>query len=114
MIFGGKLFQSLIVLRQKLYLYSSHDVCTGINFIGSEFLVFITVLCFACGILIAAWPCSVLYIKVSLFTFLLCSNVGQLRWFSVFSVWVTHPSCPEYVLVAKRAARCCTCSSQEF
>ena len=47
MIFGGKLFQSLIVLGQKLYLYSSHDVCTGINFIGSEFLVFITVLCFA-------------------------------------------------------------------
>ena len=79
MICGGKLFQSLIVLRQKLYLYSSHDVCTGINVIGSEFLVFITVLCFACGILIAAWPCSVLYIKVSLFTFLLCSNIGQLQ-----------------------------------
>ena len=40
MIFGGKLFQPLIVLGQKLYLYSSHDVCTGINFIGSaEFLV---------------------------------------------------------------------------
>ena len=45
-IFDGKLFQSLIVLGQKLYLYSSHDVCTGINFIGSEFPVFITVLCF--------------------------------------------------------------------
>ena len=88
MIFGGKLLQSLIVLGQKLYLYSSHDVCTGMNFIGSEFLVSITV---------AAWPCSVLYIKVSLFTFLLCSNVGQLRW---FSAWVTHPSCLEYVLVA--------------
>ena len=41
MIFGSKLFQSLIVLGQKLYLYSSHDVCTGINFIGLEFLVFI-------------------------------------------------------------------------
>ena len=46
MIFGGKLFQSLIVLGQKLYLYSSHDVCIGINFIGSKFLVFMTVLCF--------------------------------------------------------------------
>ena len=48
MIFGGKLFQSLIiiVLGQKLYLYLSHDVCTAINFIGSEFLVFVTVLCF--------------------------------------------------------------------
>ena len=45
MIFGGKLFQSLIVLGQKLYLYSSHDVCIGINFIWSEFLVFITDLC---------------------------------------------------------------------
>ena len=43
MIFDGKLFRSLIVVGQKLYLYSSHDVCTGINFIGSEFLVFITV-----------------------------------------------------------------------
>ena len=108
MICGGKLFQSLIVLRQKLYLYSSHDVCTGINVIGSEFLVFITVLCFACGILIAAWPCSVLCIEVNLFTFLLCSNVGQLRW---FNAWITHPACLEYVLVAKRAARRCTCSS---
>ena len=46
MIFDGKLFQSLIVLGQKLYLYLSHDVCIGKNFIGSEFLVFITVLCF--------------------------------------------------------------------
>ena len=46
MMCGGKLFQSLIVLGQKLYLYSSHDVCSGINFIGSEFLVFSTVLCF--------------------------------------------------------------------
>ena len=112
MIFGGKLFQSLIVLGQKLYLYSSHDVCTGIRFIGSEFLVFITVLCFTSrGILIAAWPCSVLYIKVSLFTFLLCSNVGQLRW---FSAWVTHPSCLEYVLVAKRKVRRCICSNQDL
>ena len=33
----------LIALGQKLYLYSSHDVCIGINFIGSEFLVVITV-----------------------------------------------------------------------
>ena len=46
MIFGGKLFQSLIVLGQKLYLDSPHDVCIGINFIGSEFLVFIPVLWF--------------------------------------------------------------------
>ena len=46
MIFNVKLFQSLIVLGQKLYLYSSRDVCTGISFIGSEFLFFITVLCF--------------------------------------------------------------------
>ena len=46
MLFGGKLFQSLIVLGQKLYSYSSHDVCSGINFIGSESLVFVTVLCF--------------------------------------------------------------------
>ena len=37
MTFDGKLFQSLIILGQKLYLYSSHDVCTGIKFIGSEF-----------------------------------------------------------------------------
>ena len=36
MIFDGKLFQSLIVLGKKRYLYSSHDVCTGISFIGSE------------------------------------------------------------------------------
>ena len=44
MIFGGRLFQSLLVLGQRLYLYSSHDVCVGINFIGSKFLVFLTVL----------------------------------------------------------------------
>ena len=38
MIFGSKLFQSLItILGQKLNLCSSHDVCTGINFNGSEF-----------------------------------------------------------------------------
>ena len=43
MIFGGKLFQSLIALGKKLYLYSSYVVCTGINFIESEFRVFITV-----------------------------------------------------------------------
>ena len=46
MIFDDKLLQSLIVLGQKLHLYSSHDVCIGKNFIGSEFLVFITVICF--------------------------------------------------------------------
>ena len=72
MIFDGKLFQSLIVLGQKLYLYSSHDVCIGKTFIGLEFLVFITVMFhIRWYILIAASPCSVLYIKVSLFTFLL-------------------------------------------
>ena len=47
MLVGRKLFQSLTVIGQKLYLYSSHDVSTVINFIGSEFLVFITVLCFS-------------------------------------------------------------------
>ena len=48
MLFGGKLFQSLIiiVLGQKLYSYSSHDLCSGLNFIGSKFLVFVTALCF--------------------------------------------------------------------
>ena len=40
MIFGSKLFQSLIVLGHKLHLYSSHDVCPRINFNGSEFRVF--------------------------------------------------------------------------
>ena len=45
MIFGDRLFQPLIVLGQKLYLYSSHDVCIEINFTGSKFLVFVTVLC---------------------------------------------------------------------
>ena len=78
MIFGSRLFQSLIILGQKLYLYSWHDVCIRINFIGSKFLVFVTVLCLTLGgILIAAWPCSVLYVKVGLFTFLLCYNVDQ-------------------------------------
>ena len=47
MIFDGEVFQSFIVLGQKLYLYSSYDVCTGINFIGLEFLVVITILFFA-------------------------------------------------------------------
>ena len=37
MIFGGRLFKSLIVVGQKLY--SSH-VCIGINFIGSCLFVF--------------------------------------------------------------------------
>ena len=61
--------------------------------------------------MIAAWPCSVLCIKVSLFTFILCSNVGQFRW---LNTWVTHHFCLEYVVVAKRAAHRCTCSSQCF
>ena len=49
---------------------------------------------------------------VSCTLMLVCSlSPSMLQW---FNAWVTHPSCLEYGLVAKRATPRCTCSSQFF